>query len=393
MLTEKTVRALEKPGRYKDERTLFLLISPGGSKSWIQRLFVYGRRRELGLGAWPVIPLAKARLRALENRRVVADGGDPTMKAAQTVPTLAEACQQYYEEHLPRWKPGRAADEWPVLLEKYVLKQCGRIPVDKLGRDHLINTLKPLSRRIPETARKVRGRVSLILKWCQAHGYISDNVAEVIRPALQGRFSKSTPFRAVPYKNVGEVWAALSAESEHVAGKLCVQFLLLTAVRSQEGRLGEWGEIDFGEAVWTIPSHRTKTSTTHRIPLSHQALAILHLAKELGSPRYVFPSPINANVPIGHATPRKTMHDCGVSSLTTIHGLRASFRTWASEETTTPFDVLELALGHKVGNAVATRYLRGDGLERRRSVMQEWADYATGRRGLKVRTVTTSENV
>ena len=156
MLSDKKIEKLTAPGRYGDERTLCLVIAPGGSKSWVQRIYVYGRRKELGLGPWPVVTIDEARTQAFENRRVVQQGGDPSIKKRVTaVPTLQEAAERYYKENLPTWKPGRAANDWLVLLQQYIFPACGRVPVDRLSREHLLKSLKPL---FGGPCQKARGR-------------------------------------------------------------------------------------------------------------------------------------------------------------------------------------------------------------------------------------------
>ena len=383
MLTEKTVRALEKPGRYKDEPTLFLVVSPGGTRSWTQRLYVGGKRVERGLGSYPSVGLKEARRLAIENRRTSGRREEPTTR---TVPTLAKVCEQYYNEKKSsgRWKPGRAQNEWMGPVEKYILSACGEIPVDQLERHHLINALTPLCRNTPETARKSLGKLRLILGWCRAHGYMQgENLAEVIKPALT-MTKKSTSFRAIEYKRIEEVWEAL-CRGQDTVGRMLVRFLLLTGVRSQEARLAVWDEISWETATWTISAPRMKGHVVHRVPLSYQALAVLEYARRLGSPQYVFPGDIVSR-PLGHAAPMKVLKDCGVSGVTTIHGFRSVLRTWGQEETDEQPHILELCLAHQTASETSQRYIRGDALERRRPIMQMWADYVTGRKGVKVRT-------
>lgn len=394
MLSDKKIKDLTKPGRYRDEQTLYLVVSPRGSRSWVQRLRVFGRRREMGLGGWPVVSLEEARVKALENRRTAYRGDDPSLKTrARTTPTFREAAEQFYQENLPVWKSGRAADEWLVLLQKYVFKRIGHVPVDKLSREHLLSVLKPIWWTKRESARKVRGRINLIIKWAMGHGFTTENVVDQIDGALSRKTSSPKHFRAAPYKSFPTlIWPSLCLPPADAVGRLCIRFLLLTIVRTQEARLATWDEIDWETSTWCIPAHRVKTDTPHMVPLSFQALGTLEVAKTFGSKRYIFPSPLNVNSPLGAATPGKVLVDCGIHDKTTVHGFRSAFRTWGSEATTASFDLLEMCLGHKVGLPVSQAYNQTDLLAKRGPIMQAWANYITSRKGLKVRTVTKSEN-
>ena len=379
MLTDKKIERLTKPGRYGDERTLYLLVAPGGSKSWVQRIYVYSRRKELGLGPWPVVTVDEARAAAFDNRRIVQQGGDPSIKQrTRAVPTVQEAAERFYTEHLPTWKDGRAAKDWLVLLQQYIFQTCGQVPVDKLTREHLLKALKPIWGRLPESARKCKGRVRVILEWAMGHGYVQHNVAEEINGALAKQPNTSAHMKAAPYKGIPAILSAIRHAPTTEAARLCVEFLLMTATRSQEARLATWEEIDWDTKTWTIPAPRMKMQQAHRVPLSETALAVLTKAKALGSVRWVFPSPLKDEA-LGEATLRKVLKDAGVKKETTVHGFRSSFRTWAGEETTAPHDVLEACLAHAVGSSVSRAYARGDLLEKRRPIMHAWGRFVVGR--------------
>ncbi|MYJ54662.1 MAG: tyrosine-type recombinase/integrase [Nitrospira sp. SB0672_bin_25] len=380
MLTEKKIATITKAGRYTDEQTLHLFVKAGPrgiKRSWVQRIMVYGIRREIGLGPWPVVTLEEARLAAYENRRTVRQGGDPTIKKQPTTPTLEAAAHQYYREHKPTWKQGRAADQWLDVLERYVLPKCGKVPVDKLTRDHLLLALKPIWLSVPEASRKAKGKTKAILDWCMGHGYVASNVAVQIDGALAKK-PKGSNMRAVPFKAMRDVWNAIHHATTTKAARLCTLFLILTATRAQEARLAEWSEIDFDSKTWTLPAQRTKMGKAFRVPLSDAALWILKAAQVLGDSRWVFPSPLGGE--LGDATLRKVMVDAGIHKLGSLHGFRSTFRTWGQETKASDHETLEMCLAHETGNGVAKRYARGDLLDRRQPVMQKWGEYVTGGR-------------
>ena len=384
-LNAATIRALTRPGRYGDERTLFLNVAPGGSKSWIQRITIGGRRRDIGLGPWPVVPAAKARARALANRVAVEDGADPLAeKRRANVPTFREAAAATFAATAPRWRSPTTAKNWQQQMERHAFPVLADLPVTAIGREHVLRVLTPLWTAQPDTARKMRTRIKATLAWAMAHGHIDHNPAgEAMDGALAPMPAVAVHFRALPYGEVAAALAAVEASGATVAARACFRFMVLTGARSGEARLATWDEIDRDARVWRIPAARMKMRRDHRVPLSDAALAALEAVWPLrDASGLVFPSPSRAGRPLADVTLVRLLKAQGIKAVP--HGFRCSFRDWASECTNVPHAVCELALAHQVGSAVERSYARSDLFEQRRGLMDRWGAYATGAGPAKV---------
>ena len=374
-LTVMRVRALSKPGLHGDGGTLFLRVAPSGSKSWIQRITINGRRRDVGLGGWPVVSLAKARHRAFANRVAVADGRDPLAeKRRASVPTFRQAAEHTLEANRPRWRSNKTASNWTQQLERHAFGVIGDLPVDRLGREDVLKILVPLWTSRPEIARKLRNRIRATLQWAMAHGYVERNVAgEGIDGALPAQPGVKAHMRALPHGEVAAALAKVRASGAWPATKLAFEFLVLTAARSGEVRLATWNEIDTETREWRIPGLRMKTGEEHRVPLSDAALAVLREARQHDDASgLVFPS--QTRRVLSDATMSKLLREQGVAAVP--HGFRSSFRDWCAD-TGKPREVAEAALAHTVGG-VEGAYFRSDLFARRRQVMDAWARYLTG---------------
>ena len=391
-LTFGKLKALNEPGMFGDGGTLFLKVSPGGSKSWVQRITIRGTRHDLGLGGWPVVSLQEARERAFENRRAVAHGRDPLAEKKQaikdsSIPTFETVARKYYEENLPRWKPGRHTERWMQVVEKYAFPVFGDVPVDRVGREDVLRMLTPIWTAKPEYARKLRQRVRLILDWCQAHGYVHTNIAgEQIGGALPSMPSVKEHHRSLPYTEVSKALDMIEESGASLSAKLCFRFLILTAVRPGEARNATWEEINWETKTWTIPAGKMKAKTEHRVPLSREAMKVLERAARVrGESPLIFPSSLKRAKPMSDMTLTKLLRDVGLGEKTVPHGFRSSFRTWAGEQTNTPTPVIELCLAHSVGNAIEKAYARTDLLAKRKTLMLRWAEYLSGPHGKVVR--------
>ena len=380
-LTAAMVRGLSAPGRYGDGGTLFLRIAPGGSKGWVQRLTIGGKRRDLGLGGWPVVTLAEARDQAIENRRLVRRGGDPLADRRRAkVPTFTEASDSALEANRRRWRNAKTVDNWRATMEKYARPVFGDRRVDQIGREDVLQVLLPVWTAKPEIGRKVRQRIRATLAWAQAHGHVEHNVAgEAINAALPSMMSLKAHFRALPYQDVAAALDTIEASRASIAARACLRFLVLTACRSGEARGATWGEIDLEAREWRIPASRMKGGAEHRVPLSEAAEAVLETVRPLrdGSD-LAFPSPVRPGRPLSDMALTKCLRDCGLADRATVHGFRSSFRDWASERTSVPHAVAEMALAHQVGSSVERSYARSDLFEKRRGLMGQWGAFVTG---------------
>ena len=379
-LTATGVKALHKPGRHSDGDGLHLFITKTGNKSWVQRIVVDGRRRDIGLGGYPTVSLAQARRRAAENRETVENGKDPVAeKHRPAIPTFREAALAVHEANRPRWRNESHATGWIQTLQRHAFPKIGNKPINTVTRSDLLSVLTPIWSTRPETARRVRQRMRTIFRWAMANELVESNPAgEAIDGALPSMPKVKAHLRALPYDEVGAALRTVDESQTSPASKLCLSFLVFTAARSGEARGATWDEIDMEGTTWTIPGSRMKAGEEHRVPLSDQVLGVLMLARELedGS-ELCFPSPLHRGRMLSDMTLTKVLRTTGFAERATVHGFRTSFRTWSMEQTDAPWAVAEAALAHQLGGSVEQAYARSDLFVRRRALMQQWAEYLT----------------
>ena len=378
------VRKVTRPGRYGDGRGgygLSLLVKRRSngrwSKTWSQRLRRNGVPFNVGLGSFPVVSLAEARAAALENARAVHQGEDPRKQS--TTPTFRDAAEEVLRLHSSHWRNPKTAVLWQGMMGRHVYPALGDMLVAEVGSGDVLRVLLPLLQNGKrETARRLRQRLSAVMKHAVAQGWRSDDPAgDAIAAALPK--NGTTPprhHRALPHAEVADAIAKVKGSRAWTATKLLMEHIILTAARSGEAREGCWSEIDFEVRIWSIPASRMKSGREHRVPLSTRALEVLREAAELrdGSELadrsgLVFPSPTGR--PLSNMTTSKLLRDCGINA--TTHGFRTSFRSWCAEQNA-PREVAEAALAHAV-RGVEGSYQRSDLFELRRELMQRWADY------------------
>ena len=362
-------------GRHADGNGLYLFVQPTGTRSWVQRLVIRGRRREMGLGAVGLVSLAEAREQALANRKLARSGGDPLSekRRADGVPTFAEAAERVLEQKRGGWRGRWHAQNWWRSMERYALPRIGRLPVSEVNTADVLEILTPIWHDKAQTARGVRQRIRSVLEWAIAMDLRSDNPCDRVLPVLGPHNDIVTHRQALPHKDVAAaIETVQTSRSARPAVKLAFEFLVLTAARSSEVRLATWDEIDTVGAVWTVPAARMKAKREHRVPLCDRALEILEAARTLGGGSgLVFP--MRSGRPISPTTLPKMLQQHKIAAV--AHGFRSSFRDWAAEETDHPREVIEAALAHVVQNRVEAAYARSDLFERRRLLMDDWAAY------------------
>lgn len=379
-LTARKIQALKPAERtkfYGDSHGLRLMVKPSGAKCWTQRLVIQGKRRDLGLGGWPLVTLDEARDKALENRRIARRGGDPTKVLA----TFREVAAAKLAFDAPSLKASVAA-KLAAQLETHAMPVLGELRAADVRTHHVMDVLEPIWNSKPATASKVLNALSHIFDYALAKGYRQgqDNPAKssVLKAALpkqvakNGNGSKHEHREALPYAEVAAALAKVDASKAMHVSKALVRFTALTAVRITEARLAEWIEIDLEAKVWTIPGERMKTKREHRVPLSGPACEILAKQLTLRPKRceYVFAQ--YTGKLLGDRTVRSLFRSLSIG---TVHGLRSSFRDWGAEQTDTPNELLEMCLAHAVGSQTERAYARTDLLAKRRAVMEAWAEY------------------
>ena len=384
-LTAAFVRTVVKPGKYHDGGGLglFLRVEPNGSRFWVQRIMIRGKRRELGLGSFPLISLSEAREAATDNKKLARSGGDPLQakRDARAIPTFAEAAHRVHQMHKPTWRNEKHARDFINSLESYAVPKIGNIRVSEVSSADVLRVLTPIWTEKPETARRVRQRIGTVMKWAVAQGWRSYDPARDIAQALPKHNRAKVHRKALHYDQVADCIGTVKASGAWYATKLALEFLILTATRSGEIRGAKWEEIDFhgakdiataNRATWIIPAERMKMKKPHRIPLSARAVEILSEADFLRDDSgLIFPS--KSGKQLSDMTLSKLVKELGFDA--DVHGFRTSFRTWAQEQTDFPREVAEAALAHAGGDAVEQAYARSDVFEKRRDMMEQWSRY------------------
>ena len=373
-LTPAFVRNVSQAGRYCDGQGLYLDVRPSGSRGWIQRLTIRGRRTELGLGGFPLVSLKEAREKAFANRKLAREGGDPLSekRRVESTPTFADATRQVWNQLRPGWRSPQHAQLWLSSLERYAVPRIGKMPISEVTSADVIEILAPIWHDMPPTARKLRQRIRAVMEWAVAMGLRPDNPCDRIGPVLGSQGGVVRHMRALPHGQVSAAIETVRRSNARPVVKLAFEFLVLTATRSGEVRGAVWTEVDRDEGAWIIPAPRTKAAREHRVPLCRRALEILEKARALdrGSP-LVFPG-LRAK-PMASTALSELLRELGIAAVP--HGFRSSFRDWAAEDTDHPREVVEAALAHTVRNQVEAAYRRTDLFERRRRLMDDWAAY------------------
>ena len=374
-LTANMLRGSLEPGRHHDGDGLFLNVTPTGARSWICRVQKNGRRRDIGLGSAKKVSLAQARQRSAEVRSQVEAGIDPVLqrKKAEGIPTFREAAAAVYAENKKSWKNKKHRGQWLTSLQTYAFPKIGDVAVSDIESSHVRDVLIAIWLEKNETARRVRQRIGMVIDWAIAKNYRAHPLPmNAINKSLPKVRNRQNHLAALHYSKVAAFVGKLR-ERESI-GRLAFEFLILTAARSGEVRGALWSEIDLTERTWTIPAERMKADVEHIVPLSDAALDVLKRArvhKQDGND-LVFPGTRHGK-PMSDMTLTKICRDAEIDAVP--HGFRSSFRDWVSEETDFDRDVAEMALAHTIANPVEAAYRRGKLLQKRRKLMNLWADY------------------
>jgi len=389
MLSELKIKHASE-GMHLDGAGLYLQVSKSGAKSWIFRYQLDKRRREMGLGSLSAVPAKEARRKALKARALLADGIDPVenrdqLQAAASgqaarncakAVTFRDAADEYVKANRAAWRSAKHAQQWENTLAKYAYPLIGDIPIGEVDDVHVLRILQPIWTTKTETASRVRGRIECVLDAAKAR-----KLREGENPARwRGHLDKLLPkptkvarvqhHPALPY---AELPSLITELREHQGiSALALEFLIYTAARSGEVLRATWAELSEEDTLWSLDSDRMKAGKPHRVPLSTGAKEVLQRARANNDLQWIFPGQRSGNA----------MSDMALTMLLrrlrpgyTVHGFRSSFRDWAAEKTEYPFEMAEMALAHTVGSKVEAAYRRGDMLERRRQMMQDWADW------------------
>ncbi|NNC73168.1 MAG: integrase arm-type DNA-binding domain-containing protein [Sphingomonadaceae bacterium] len=374
-LTAAAVKALKEAGRFGDGDGLFLLVSKTGSRSWVVRAQKNGRRRDIGLGSAAKVTLADARDRAAVVRSQIEAGIDPVAerRKAAGVPTFREAAALVHAENQKGWKNGKHNKQWISSLETDCFPAIGDIAISELDGPAVRDVLANIWLKKPETARRIRQRINQIVNWAIGKGYRDAPLPmEAIQKSLPKQRRRVRHHKAMPFVEVPDFVRDMRARE--TMGRLALEALIFTAARSGEIRLATWDEIDFEQALWTIPAERMKAGRTHVVPLTKPSLRLFRRMRgwrTAGSP-LVFPG-AKRGKPLSDMTLTKVLRDMGRDE--TPHGFRSSFKDWAAETTNFANELSEAALAHTIKDKTEASYRRGNLLEKRRSMMEAWGRF------------------
>jgi integrase len=389
-LTAMTVTRLHKPGLYPDGAGLYLRVNRTGSKSWALRFTLNGKPREMGLGGLTSVGLADARKKAADARLLLSDGHDPVTRrqadrkkraddekiAVGRSMTFDKCAEAYIASYEPSWKNEKHRQQWRNTLATYVSPEFGAIPVQDVDIDLVMKVIEPIWSVKTETARRVRGRIEVILDWARVRGYRSGE-----NPARwRGQIDHLLPARskvrtvkhhaALPYTEIGAFMQDL--RKLEGASAAAFEFLILTGGRTGEVIGARWFEINLKDQIWIVPAARMKSRREHRVPLSSAAIALLKRMKPSNGD-YVFPGRA-PDAPLSNMSLLMTLGRMNRGDIT-AHGFRSTFRDWAAECTNFPSEVVEMALAHVIEDKTEAAYRRGDLFDKRRQLMDAWAGY------------------
>lgn len=365
-------------GRHVDGRGLMLVVKPSGAKSWVLRYQINGRRRDMGLGPYPEVTLARAREKALEARRHLVDGSDPLSVRPAKAITFREAALELIENKRAGWRNAKHAAQWSSTLETYAFPQFGDLGVNAIQTSHVLGALKPIWTEKPETASRVRQRIEAVIDYATSNGQRDGPNPARWRGHLQNLLAKPSSVRSVEHYSALD-WRQLpefmkALEKRQGVSARALQFLILTAARSGEVRGMRWNEIDLETGVWTVPGSRMKAGKEHRVPLDKSAFDLLGIP---GAPKaLIFPSPSDSQKQMSDMALTAVLRKMGRAEIT-VHGFRSTFRDWAGETTNFSREVIEAALAHRLKDKAEAAYARGDLFEKRRSLMATWSTYAS----------------
>jgi integrase len=388
-LTAMAVEKLMKPGRYAVGSGAYLQISQWGTKAWLFRYKRAGKARQMGLGPYELVSLAEAREKAREARRALLEGHDPLeVKAARMARVRLEAArgmsfrecaERMITSHEAAWRNPKHRAQWRSTLATYCYPIFGDLPVAEVDTGLVLKALETIWTTKPETAGRVRGRVEAVLDWAKARGYRDGE-----NPALwRGHLDKLLPNRrkvrrvrnhpAMPYEDLPAFMSELRLRDG--MGARALEFTILTAARTSEAIGARWSEIDLIGAMWTVPAERMKAGKEHRVPLPQAALDLLKALPRDGE--FVFAGG-RAGRPLSNMAMLELLRGMKAGSGYVPHGFRSSFRDWCAERTNYPSEVAEAALAHAIESRVQAAYRRGDLLEKRKRLMEDWASFCCG---------------
>lgn len=386
----KSAQALTSAGKHNAGDNLYLVNKvrqtakgPVTYRYWCLIYSHAGRRREMVLGSADALSLSEARKRALDARHKLVGGVDPLKqraaerRAVNGIPTFGTFADEYIQSHEAKFRNAKHVAQWKMTLGDAYCKSIRSLPISEIDTEAVLQLLKPIWSRVPETASRLRGRLENIFDAAKVRGlYTGENPArwrghlKALLPARQ-RLTRGH-HAALPYRDL-PIFMTKLRERTSIAAK-ALEFCILTATRSGETLGGRWDEIDLEQKIWVIPAKRMKAGYEHRVPLSERAMALLIELSDYRKSDLVFPSQ-KAGVALSTMTMAMQLRRLGHSNVT-VHGFRSTFRDWAAEQTNYSHETCEQSLAHRISDQAEAAYRRGDQLAKRRCLMEDWARFA-----------------
>jgi integrase len=387
-LTAANVEAQKRPGRYADGGNLWLQVTLSGTKSWIYRYTRDAKPHHMGLGPYPAVSLQKARLKARAVAEQLADNVDPLKardarrdaeraSAAKRV-TFTQAYERYIAQNEAGWRNEKHRAQWRATLATYADPIVGNLDVAAIETAHIVTILEPIWTTKTETASRLRGRIENVLAWAAFAGLRTGENPARWKGHLEAALPKPSKVKdaghhaAMPYTDIAPFMLKLADNAS--VSSAALRFTILCAARTNEAIGATWGEFDLDAKLWVIPKARMKADKEHRVPLSDAAVELLRSLPREGE--FVFMG-AKAGKPLSNMAMLQLLRGVLPDQQLTVHGFRSSFRDWAGETTSYPREVIEHALAHQLKDKAEAAYQRGDLLNKRRKLMDDWAAHCS----------------
>ena len=395
-LTQRYVESTKDAGKHSDGDNLYLNVTPTGAKSWIYLYRFDGKRREASLGKFPIVSIAEARRKAFEFAQQIASGMDPleVRRASGGVTgenggvTFLAFAERYMSDKREGFRNAKHFAQWQMTIREYA-KPLHSLAPDQIKTEHVLEALKPIWLKIPESASRLRGRIEMILNAAQSLGFIPEEKPNPAR--WKGHLENLLPKQAkserhhaaLSYKDILAFIAELRQRQSVAA--LALEFAILAGGRTGEIIGAKWSEIDLEERLWIVPAGRMKAKKEHRVPLSSRAMEILDILRPMQIGDFVFVA--QRDKPLSNMALLQLLKRMGRNGdearkggkHITTHGFRSTCRDWAGDCTHYPREVIEQVLAHTISDKSERAYRRGDALDKRRTLMQDWCDFCEPR--------------
>jgi integrase len=386
-LSAKQVESIKVKGRYSDGGNLYLVITEAGTRQWVFRYRWQGKEKEIGLGSAAPgrVSLAGARRAAQIARDAVAAGQDPqatkdeARRSKERARTFGQVADEYLKAMGKSWKNKKHGKQWRYSL-KELAAPLSSTSVHTIETTDILAVLRPHWERVPETGRRLRGRIEAVLSYATSHKYRTGENPARWKDNLKGLLPKHGRnsrghHAALPYDKMPEFMADLrkrQIEYDTLAG-YALELTILTVLRTSEVLGAKFSEFDLSKSLWTVPGDRMKMGIEHRVPLCVRAVEIVRKLMEVRWGDYLFPGN-TINRPLSNMSMLMLLRRMKYNDIT-VHGFRSTFRDWAGETTSFPGDVCEQVLAHKIEDDSEAAYRRGDMLNKRVKVMAAWASF------------------